>query len=270
MVQKVVSRLLKSTKPLIFGMIHVPALPGTPSNVLPISKILKKVQEEAQIYSKSGVDGIIIENMHDVPYSKPPAGPEIVSAMTLACQEVRSIAGAEILLGVQILAAANREALAVASITGMDFIRAEGFVYSHVADEGWIDACAADLLRYRKYLGAENVAVFTDIKKKHSSHSVTSDLSICEIAQDAKFNLANGVIVTGSATGHAANPEELKQVATISDFPVLIGSGVNAKNLKSYKSAHGLIIGSEFKKDGKWQNDLDPARIRQIVKLNSK
>jgi predicted TIM-barrel enzyme len=45
------------------------------------------------------------------------------------------------------------------------YIRAEGFVFSHVADEGLMNACAGQLLRYRKQLGIEEkVAVFTDIK----------------------------------------------------------------------------------------------------------
>ncbi len=62
---------------------------------------------------------------------------------------------------------ANKEGLAVAKAAGGNFIRAEGFVFSHVADEGWMDACAGDLLRYRKTIGAEDVLIFTDIKKKH-------------------------------------------------------------------------------------------------------
>jgi len=46
-------------------------------------------------------------------------------------------------------------------------MRAEGFVFSHVADEGLLNACAGDLLRYRRQIGAEHVQIFTDIKKKH-------------------------------------------------------------------------------------------------------
>lgn len=57
--------------------------------------------------------------------------------------------------------------LTVWMVAGMDFIRAEGFVFSHVADEGLLDACAGDLLRYRKNIGADRVLIFTDIKKKH-------------------------------------------------------------------------------------------------------
>ena len=52
-------------------------------------------------------------------------------------------------------------------LSGLNFIRAEGFVFSHIADKGPIHSCGAELLRYRHYLEAENVLVFTDIKKKH-------------------------------------------------------------------------------------------------------
>lgn len=52
-------------------------------------------------------------------------------------------------------------------LSGLDFIRVEGFVFSHVADEGIINACAGNLLRYRKLIGAENIQIFADIKKKH-------------------------------------------------------------------------------------------------------
>lgn len=40
-------------------------------------------------------------------------------------------------------------------------------MYSHIADEGLMNACAGPLLRYRHNIGAEHIAIFTDIKKKH-------------------------------------------------------------------------------------------------------
>ena len=52
-------------------------------------------------------------------------------------------------------------------LLGLNFVRAEGFVYSHIGDEGPIHSCAADLMRYRKHIQADDVLVFTDIKKKH-------------------------------------------------------------------------------------------------------
>lgn len=67
----------------------------------------------------------------------------------------------------QVLAAGNKEAIAIAYASGFDFIRCEGFVFGHVADEGYIDSCAGELLRFRKMIGAENIQVYCDIKKKH-------------------------------------------------------------------------------------------------------
>lgn len=105
----------------------------------------------------------MIENMHDTPYLKGGVGPEITAAMTAVARSVKETA--RVPVGIQILAGANREALAVALAAGLDFIRAEGFAFAHVADEGLIESCAADLLRYRKEIGAEKVRVWADVKK---------------------------------------------------------------------------------------------------------
>lgn len=135
--------------------------------------------------------------MHDVPYVQDRRiGWEVVTAMTRLCHEVKSVLK-QTPCGVQILAGGNKQALAVAKASGLQFIRAEGFVFSHVADEGFTDACAGDVLRYRKQIDAEDVLVFTDIKKKHSSHAITNDISLIETAHAAEFFLTDGNILTG-------------------------------------------------------------------------
>ncbi|RVE74911.1 hypothetical protein OJAV_G00026820 [Oryzias javanicus] len=152
-------------KSVVIGMIHVRALPGSPLGCLKMSQIVEEAFREAEVYRDAGVDGLIVENMHDVPYTFH-VGPEVCACMTSVCAAVRR-ACPSLPLGVQILSAANRQALAVALASGLDFIRAEGFVFSHVADEGLLNACAGDLLRYCRQIGAEHVQIFTDIKKKH-------------------------------------------------------------------------------------------------------
>jgi predicted TIM-barrel enzyme len=67
----------------------------------------------------------------------------------------------------EVLAGGNKEALSVAQASGLQFVRAEGFVFSHIADEGFTDATAGPLLRYRASIRADNILIFTDIKKKH-------------------------------------------------------------------------------------------------------
>ncbi|KAK6751223.1 hypothetical protein RB195_002915 [Necator americanus] len=119
--KKAVRVVKEYARPFIFGMVHVPALPGTPLNKMSMPEILQIVRKETEIYANAAVDGIIVENMHDIPYVKPPIGPEITSAMSLACRTVTETLGKkreQMLLGVQILAGANKEALAVAHCNG--------------------------------------------------------------------------------------------------------------------------------------------------------
>ncbi|XP_078400493.1 uncharacterized protein F13E9.13, mitochondrial [Cetorhinus maximus] len=252
---------------VVLGMVHLRALPGAPLHGLSVSQITKKACEEADVYISAGVDGLIVENMHDIPYSMT-VGPEVTATMATICAAVR-YSYPSIPLGVQILSAANQEALAVALAADADFIRAEGFVFSQISDEGFLDACAGDLLRYRKQIGAEHIQIFTDIKKKHSSHAITSDVSVAETAKAAEFFLSDGVILTGIATGVQANPEELKEAKRAVRIPVLIGSGVTVENMDKYMGADAMIIGSYFKKGGYWANEVDFEQIKKFMtKMN--
>lgn len=243
----------------IIGMIHVEALPGTPRSEMAMPEIIDRARHEAQVYREAGVDAIAIENMHDIPYLRAGVGPEITAAMAVIGYEVKR--ACQLPCGIQILAGANREALAAAAAAGLDFVRAEGFVFGHLADEGFIQSCAGDLLRYRRQLGAESVRVFTDIKKKHSSHAVTADVDIAETARAARFFLSDGVIVTGVATGTAADLQEIREVKAAVDIPVLVGSGVTIDNVEAYLDvADALIVGSWFKVDGHWDRPVDAER----------
>ena len=68
------------------------------------------------------------------------------------------------------------------------------------------------ILWNRRQIDAEHIAILCDIKKKHSAHSITSDVSIYEMAKAAEFFRSDGVIITGSSTGQEANPVELENV----------------------------------------------------------
>ena len=247
----------------LFGMIHVKALPGTPLNNLKFDEILELALKEAETYSKYNFDGVIIENMWDVPYMKREVGPEIVSAMSIICYNIKNKFFKDKLVGVQILAGCNKASLAVALTSGCDFIRAEGFVFGHVADEGIFEADCGELMRYRKNIGADYIKVFTDIKKKHSSHSITSDVNIVDMCINAEYFLSDGMIITGNSTGKEVDDNELIEISKSKlKVPVLIGSGLTSENIRDfYYLADYFIVGSYFKKDGLWSNDLDEERI---------
>lgn len=249
----------------LIGMIHVGALPGTPLSALPLAELIKLAREEAQIYRDSGIDAVMIENMHDRPYLKGQVGPEITAAMTAIACEVKSTCGLP--CGIQILAGANREALAVAHAAGLEFIRAEGFVFAHVADEGMIESDAGALLRFRRQIGAENVQILTDIKKKHSSHAITADLDVGDTAKAAAYFLSDGLIITGRHTGEEANIADFEAArANAPDLPLIAGSGITPENCNTYLGvADALIVGSSLKSEGNWQYPVDARRVEALV-----
>jgi len=255
---------LKENDKSLVGMVHIRALPGTPRNNLTITEIIRIAVEEAATLREAGFDAIQVENMHVLPYLKRRVGPEITSSMTaITARVVQSL---DCPVGVQILAGANLAAMAVALAAGATFIRSEGLVFAHVADEGVMEADAGELLRYRKAIGAEKIRIFADIKKKHSSHAITSDLSLSETAQAAEFFGASGLVVTGTATGKPTSRVDLEEARSGTALPILVGSGTTPENMKElWEAADGFIIGSYIKQGGRWDNPLDPGRIKKIV-----
>jgi len=260
----------------LIGMIHVAALPGSPRSKASPGAIVAQAAREATLLLESGFDALLIENMHDCPYVQGPHQPHIVSVMTAVAIAVREVAPS-LPLGVQVLATGNAEALAVALAASasptrkpspLTFIRCENFVFSHVADEGLLPTAeAGPLLRYRKSIDAEHIAIFTDIKKKHASHAITADLSISDTAKAAQFFGSDGLIVTGPATAMPVNRSDLAEVRESSSLPVLVGSGVTPESVgELFELADALIVGSSIKKDGVWSNPLDPKRCRKLVR----
>jgi len=256
-------KIFPAEKSLV-GMIHVQALPGTPQNHLSVPEIAAQAVKEAKILAESGMQAIMLENMHDVPYLNREVGPEIISALTRICSDVRE---ATVLpLGLQILAGANQAALSVAQAAELQFIRAEGFVFGHMADEGLLQSDAGELLRFRKQIGAEHIQIFTDMKKKHSSHAITSDVSLNDTIEAAEFFLSDGVIITGTHTGKPVNTTELSSVYSSTQLPVLVGSGVTPTGLPQIiDHADAFIVGSYFKQDGNWKHEPDPQRIAALL-----
>jgi len=261
-----IEELLGTAKALV-GMVHVRALPGTPLAALPMSAIVADAVREAKELADAGFDAVMIENMHDRPYLRQSVGPEVVSAMAAVLDAVRDAVSVPI--GVQILAGANREALAVAMAGGGTFIRAENFVFAHVADEGlMLEADAGRLLRYRREIGAEHIRIFADVKKKHSSHAITADVDIAQMAQAAAFYGADGVVVTGSATGEPVAVDDVRAVRASVPLPLAIGSGITPENLPAlWETGDVFIVGSFLKRDGKWHEPIDGDRVEALMRV---
>ena len=251
-------------RPLV-GMIHVRPLPGAHRYDGDFVAVVECAVREARLLGEAGFDALLLENMHDAPYLKRAEASETVAGMTAVACAVR--AATSLPLGIQILAGANRAAVSVAAAAGACFVRAEGFVFGHVADEGLMESDAGLLLRHRGRIRAGGVAVFADIKKKHSSHAITADVDLAETARAAEFFGADGVIVTGVATGRPTSADDLRAVRAATRLPVLVGSGCTPDNLPEiWDAADAFIVGSWIKTDGAWSSDICPACAAAVVR----
>jgi uncharacterized protein len=248
------------------AMIAVLPLPGSPGYDGNDARILAQALSDLGHYSAAGVDALVLENSHDLPYIKPPLSPAAVTLMTSLAREIRRRFTGPI--GIQMLEAANETALQIAHQAELDFLRVEGYVFAHIGGAGLIEGCAGKLLRLRKELGCEHIKVFGDVKKKHCSHALTGDLDILDEVKQAEFFLSDGVIVTGARTTEPPAAAELRRVRSHARVPVLIGSGLTPANLKSYfPLADGFIVGSTFREGGRFLGALEPERLATFMRV---
>ena len=100
----------------------------------------------------------------------------------------------------------------------------------------------------------------------YRSHAITSDLDIAETARAAEFFPSDGLIVTGKETGMAADISDIDRVRATVNLPVIVGSGVTVENVSSYMSkVDAMIVGSHFKRDGRWYNDVEKEKVERFM-----
>jgi membrane complex biogenesis BtpA family protein len=248
------------------AMIAVLPLPGSPLYNGDDQRVFDQALSDLQIYQAAGADSVIFENDHDLPYIQPPLDEKGIALMTRIVKAARPRFEGPI--GVQLLEAANVTSLEIAAEADLDYIRAEAYVFAHVGGSGVIQGSAGKILRRRKELQAEHIKVFADVKKKHGSHSLTIDLDIQDEIRQAEFFLVDGVIVTSQFTGLNPEKNDLIKAKSATQLPVLIGSGMTADNIAEYLPlADGFIVGSYFRRAGKFLETLEPERLQKFMQV---
>lgn len=250
----------------VIGVIHLGALPGSPrGRSSDLREVFAAGVRDALTLARGGIDGIMVENASDMPFSRPEdIGPETVAALTAACSEIRS--AVDVPLGITLVANAVIPALAVARATGARWVRANQWVNAYVANEGFLNGDAPRAMRYRDAIGADDVRIMADVHVKFGAHAITADRSITEQATDAAWFDADVLIATGTRTGSPTSPDEVEEVRAGTHLPVIVGSGLDPDQVeKLFSVADGAIVGQWLKEDGHWWNPVDPARVDRLM-----
>ena len=255
----------KSVSKPVVGMLHLPALPGSPAFGGELEAIRVGLWRDAEALVDAGVDGLMLENFGDRPFFPRNVPPWTTAHVaTLAVETRRRF---DIPLGINVLRNDARAALAIAHAADAQFIRVNVLAGARVTDQGVLEGVAHELLRDRKLLGAEKTKILADVNVKHSAPLGTVKLED-EVADLIDRAGADGIIVSGTGTGKAADVKELERAKAVSgETPVFVGSGVTLDSVEDYLAqADGFIVGSYFKVGGKVENPVDTSRVRDFMK----
>ena len=260
--------IFKAHRKVLIGVVHLLPLPGAPRHRASMADIIKAAVADAVAYERGGAHGIFIENFGDVPFTKSAVAPETLAAMTAAGCAVR--AAVKLPVGFNVLRNDARSALALCAACGGDYIRVNVHSGAMLTDQGLIEGDAYHTLREKARL-APKAQIFADVHVKHAVP--LGDWSLEDAANDTlERGLADALIVSGVGTGKAADLNDVKRVrAACPHAKILLGSGVNLENVKSFlQVADGVIVGSSLKRDGKLSNPVDAKRVAALVKAVEK
>ena len=255
-------QLFGVAKPII-GMLHLRPLPGS-ARAEPLSVVRERMLADLEALIKGGVDGVILENYGDAPYFPGRVPSQTVSYLTRLAMEVRGVTSLP--LGINVLRSDGISALAVAAAVGAEFVRVNVYTGVRVSGEGLIQGQAHEIQRYRRELGVD-VKVFADVDVKHSTGLGMVDLAD-EVTETILRGRADGVIVSGKATGSETDLEDLRRAKEAAgSMPVLAGSGVAVETVaETLRWADGAIVGTGFKVRGVTDNAVDEEAVRELMK----
>jgi len=237
--------MLDLPSPALIGVIHLAPLPGSPRHTLPPGEILGRAVADAKALERAGFDACIVENFGDAPFLRNCVSPAAVAMMAIVADRVHSETALRV--GINVLRNDTRSALGIAAATEATFVRSNVHIGVAATDQGLLEGDAAESLRFRKELG-RRIAILADVHVKHATP--VSEPDIARAARDTAYRgLADGLIVTGPATGEVVDPNDLQRVCdAVPDRRVFVGSGVTPDTVHSLlRLASGVIVGSGIK-----------------------
>lgn len=265
------NKIFNKEKNIVIGALHFPPLLGF--SEFPGFEIAREnALKDLKVFEEGGVDAIIFENNYDIPHTEF-VGPEIGASMLLLGAEIKK--ATTLPVGISVLWNDYKTALSIAKVINLQFIRVPVFVDIVKTSYGIIEGDFEEIIKFRKQIQAEHIALFTDIHVKHAE--ILSMNTIIESAQIAIREGSDGLIITGKWTGDAPDLGEIKQVrGAVADFPIICGSGVDNKNIHElFAYASGAIVSTSLKEGINKKDEvnvkgydqrIDKERVTELMK----
>jgi membrane complex biogenesis BtpA family protein len=251
----------------IIGMVHLPALPGSPlyDAAGGMAAIRDWTKRDLEALQRGGIHAVMFCNENDRPY-RLDADPASVAALTDVVASLRS--ELSVPFGVNLLWDPIAT-IAVAAATGASFCR-EIFTGAFAGDFGLWVRSAGDAWRYRRQVGAEHVRLLFNINAEFAAPIAPRPIG--EVARSVVFSSCpDAVCVSGGITSQSVETSTLGQVYQAikeTEVPILVNTGFkvsNARELLQY--ADGAVVGSSLKVDGVTWNRVDQTRVKELMRV---
>jgi len=251
-----------AAKPII-GMLHLSALPGDPGydSSGGLRKIIDRARRELANLQEGGVDSVMFSNEFSLPYL---TKTEPITAITMA-RIIGELQGEiSVPFGVNVLWD-GRASIDLAVATDAKFVR-EIFTGVYASDFGLWNTNVGETARHRRAVGGENVKLFFNIVPESARYLAERDLE--SITRTTVFaTLPDAICVSGPTAGSQTDMNQLRAVKNAAgNVPVFVNTGVKANTAFDQLSvADGGVVGTYFKKDGVFENPVDPARVSELM-----
>jgi membrane complex biogenesis BtpA family protein len=247
----------------IIGMVHFPALPGTPlyDDRASLRPILDRLLRDVEALQAGGIDGLMFCNENDRPYVMQ-ADPVVVAVMARMIGEI--LHTIKVPFGVDVLWDPVA-AIAIAKATGGQWVR-EVFTGIYASDMGLWDTRCGEVLRYRKQIDAGHIRLLFNICAEFAAPLGGRD--IADVARSVTFSsLPDALCISGSMTGTMVEVADLARVkAAVPGMVVLANTGTTVANIAEQLSvADGAVVGTSLKRDGITWNPVDVERVRAFM-----
>ena len=251
------------TEKAIIAMLHMQPMPGDPyfDKAKGMKWVVEKAREDLDALQEGGVDAIMFSNEYSLPYLTD-VKKETVAAMARVIGELQP--EIRIPYGVNVLWD-PKASLDLAAATDAKFIR-EIFTGVYASDFGIWDTNCGETVRHQRAIGAENVKLLFNIVPEAAAY-------IKQIAKSTVFNCRpDALCVSGLTAGSATDAGILDEVKkTVPDTVVLANTGCRIDTIeKLLQIADGAVVGTTFKYDGKFENQVDRTRVKAFMDVVKK
>lgn len=248
-------------KPVI-GMVHLLAMPTDPKydEVGGLEKVIDRARRDLMALQNGGIDAVLFCNEFSIPYSKK-VSQTVVASMARIIGELKKDITVPFGVDVAIDPYATFD---LAAATGAKFVR-ETFSGVYAGEYGLHISDYGDIERHRKLVGCMDVPVLTTLVPEGESDISNRDITTVAQAIEHLVNPA-ALLVYGLKVGKGVDYSTIKEAKKVVETSVMASNGVNLDTIETViKDTDGCVVGTYFKYDGKFFNETDENRVRELM-----